>query len=51
MSITGNTVQNAQTQLYADVTGSSFTPGTNVIIFSLNQTGGTKNQNVRTILL
>jgi hypothetical protein len=46
MTLNGQTVQNAGTNLYADLTGSSFTPGTNVIIYTLNQPGGTRNQNV-----
>jgi len=49
MSVPGSIVQNASTKLYVDLTGSSFTPGTNIIIYSLNQTGGTRNQNWRFI--
>ena len=49
MSINGQTVQNEATDLYADVLGFSVAPGTNIIVFNLNQPGGTRNQNVWTI--
>ncbi|KAI9566381.1 hypothetical protein HD554DRAFT_2117692 [Boletus coccyginus] len=53
MSILGQTVQNAGAALYADLSGSSFAPGTNILLFNLNVgqggAGGTRNQNWRFI--
>jgi|UPI00003FE1E8 hypothetical protein len=49
MSVIGLTVRNAGTELYADLSGSNFAPGTNILIYNLNvgQGGpnGTRNQN------
>jgi len=53
MSIVGQTVKNAGAALYADLSGSSFAPGTNILLFNLNVgqggAGGTRNQNVKSI--
>ena len=45
-TVNGSNIQNAGTNLYADVNGGNVAPGTNVIIYTLNQTGGTRNQDV-----
>ena len=50
-TVNGSNIQNAGTSLYADVNGGNVAPGTNVIIYTLNQTGGTRNQDVCAFLL
>ncbi|KAH7889155.1 hypothetical protein F5I97DRAFT_1827076 [Phlebopus sp. FC_14] len=45
MAFNGYLVRNVGAQLYADLRGSNFQPPTDVLIFTLNQENGTRNQN------
>ena len=46
MSANGQTIQNAAIGTYADLEGPTHVPGSNLIVYKLNQVNGTRNQNV-----
>jgi hypothetical protein len=46
MSVNGQIIQNAALGTYADLEGPTFVPGSNLIVYNLNQVNGTRNQNV-----
>ena len=46
MSFNGYVIENVGNKLCADLRGSNIAPGTELVIYTLNQPGGTLNQNV-----
>ena len=46
MSINGQTIQNEAISFFVDLEGATHAPGAHIILYHLNKTGGTRNQNV-----
>jgi len=52
MSFNGDNIQNVRSRAYVDLSGSNFTPGAAIIIYTLNQSpSGTANQQVCSLSL